>query len=384
MKLTLNKQPNKVEQRSPKNNEPGGASTSGTFNLSFNPMQVYEQMRMKETVDGVKRQVDSLMSCLLNDEDDEAHVPAVKSGHDHDHVLVQDDFLDKAKKRLSELESEAERVHNSYASYQHEYSFKLWPIDERLPRVDLKTLFEEPKLKRAYHTDRAQVLAELDKHKERAKQQQQQQPQRPKNTSATQLLSSESKYYKSTAHTADNVRVKTTTFALKNNNDDSRTEENTSYRESSRDILASASEREHQKEKRSDIIIKDNNNDADAVSMTSESMTSKLIAAPARDKASDLASYMKMFASAADREGADVNAKNDDEEARRTTVATTTRVQIVRESTSTSTAVSSDDDESKSKSMSFTFKAAKKSSIAVATSNNNVNGDEDDDDDFKW
>ena len=87
-------------------------------------MQIYEQRKLQETINDVKKNVEFLYNGITAPNDDPFH--KAKSQSD----LATFDFISSAKDRFKYLETEGERVEQTYRDYQHKIKSKYYPIND--------------------------------------------------------------------------------------------------------------------------------------------------------------------------------------------------------------------------------------------------------------
>ena len=89
-------------------------------------MQLYEQRKLYETINDVKHQVDFLFNGISTQVGQHEN----KKLDEMPKNIVEFDFIYNAKDRLKYLESESERIENSYRDYQHKIKSKYYPIHD--------------------------------------------------------------------------------------------------------------------------------------------------------------------------------------------------------------------------------------------------------------
>jgi hypothetical protein len=105
-------------------------------------MQIFEQRKLHETVNDVKRQIEFLFTGTMLGEFDATkqgslnafgkQQPATKLSSlcDIDLINTSAGFIDSAKDRLKFLESESQRIDQTYQDYQHKIKSKYYPIND--------------------------------------------------------------------------------------------------------------------------------------------------------------------------------------------------------------------------------------------------------------
>ncbi len=89
-------------------------------------MQVYEQRKLQETINDVKKHVEFLYHGVAALPDHHE-----KTSYTNEAVLNTSlEFIDSAKERLKYLENEGEKIEQNYRDYQHKIRSKYYPITE--------------------------------------------------------------------------------------------------------------------------------------------------------------------------------------------------------------------------------------------------------------
>jgi hypothetical protein len=86
-------------------------------------MQIYEQRKLQETINDVKKNVEFLYNGVseIGDSDSKKH---------QENSLGTFDFISSAKDRYKYLELEGERIEQTYRDYQHKIKSKYYPIND--------------------------------------------------------------------------------------------------------------------------------------------------------------------------------------------------------------------------------------------------------------
>jgi len=86
-------------------------------------MQIYEQRKLQETINDVKKNVEFLYNGVNETADSD-------SKRHQENSLGTFDFISSAKDRYKYLESEGERIEQTYRDYQHKIKSKYYPIND--------------------------------------------------------------------------------------------------------------------------------------------------------------------------------------------------------------------------------------------------------------
>lgn len=110
-------------------------------------MQIYEQRKLQETINDVKKNVEFLYNGVSESDIHKQH-------HDANPLGGNFDFISSAKDRYKYLETEGERIEQTYRDYQHKIKSKYYPINDS----------DEDQIKIiTTHKKKDYDLAELDK-----------------------------------------------------------------------------------------------------------------------------------------------------------------------------------------------------------------------------
>lgn len=92
-------------------------------------MQIYEQRKLQDTINDVKKNVEFLFNGVLSDEISKPK-KQFSSGESGEILDTSLGFIDSAKNRLKYLDSEGEKIENAFRDYQHKIKSKYYPIND--------------------------------------------------------------------------------------------------------------------------------------------------------------------------------------------------------------------------------------------------------------